>query len=181
MSKSNSSTSVSPLLCSLCPRTPRFSDMSHLLTHISSKSHLSHRFKLQIRSQSELEAKRQLDDFNDWYDNNGLEALLSERLAAKEVKKEAKMKKDKISKTANVSTILAPIVFESHLLKMKLLLMYIPSRRSRRKRGPRGKDLSWLQRRQSTVDLSLECIFGRRFRPHQEPSLTRMQNTKHLQ
>lgn len=76
-----------PLICSLCPKTPQFSDVSHLLTHISSKSHLSHRFKLQIRSQSELDARQKLEEFEVWYAENGLEDLLSERMAAKEQKK----------------------------------------------------------------------------------------------
>lgn len=75
-----------PLLCDLCPKKPRFSDVSHLLTHISSKSHLSNRFKLQIRSQGEPEARRLLADFDSWYADNGLEDLLSERMAAKEHK-----------------------------------------------------------------------------------------------
>jgi hypothetical protein len=79
-----------PLLCNLCPKRPTFSDVSHLLTHISSKSHLSNRFKLQIRSQTEYDARRLLDEFDRWYDENGLEDLLSERLAAKEQKKTTK-------------------------------------------------------------------------------------------
>lgn len=83
-------TSPIPLQCSLCPKAPYFSDISHLLTHISSKSHLSHRFKLQIRSQSEPEAELQLNIFNDWYDQYGLATLLSDRLAAKEHKKTTK-------------------------------------------------------------------------------------------
>jgi hypothetical protein len=96
---SNTNRSIQ-LLCSLCPKNPKFSDISHLLTHISSKSHLSHRFKLQIRSQSEIAAKKQLDDFDIWYHNNNLDVLLSERLAAKEQKKFAK---DKKSRMSNVS------------------------------------------------------------------------------
>ncbi len=79
-----------PLLCNLCPKNPRFSDVSHLLTHISSKSHLSNRFKLQIRSQGEVEAKKLLEDFDNWYAQHGLGDLLSDRLAAKEQKKAPK-------------------------------------------------------------------------------------------
>ncbi|RDW64743.1 hypothetical protein BP6252_10394 [Coleophoma cylindrospora] len=92
MSKSNS---LIPLICTLCPKNPNFSDLSHLLTHISSKSHLSNRFNLQIRSQTEPEAKEQLNVFDAWYDINGLENLLAERLAIKQVKKEAKNKKER--------------------------------------------------------------------------------------
>lgn len=81
------------LQCTLCPKTPQFSDVSHLLTHISSKSHLSHRFKLQIRAQSESAARQQLDDFDYWYHSNNLDVLLSGRLAAKEQKLSAKERK----------------------------------------------------------------------------------------
>jgi hypothetical protein len=83
-------TSNVPLQCILCPKLPTFSDISHLLTHISSKSHLSHRFKLQIRSQAEPEARQVLDNFETWYAENSLEDLLSDRLAAKEHKKATK-------------------------------------------------------------------------------------------
>ncbi|KFY29704.1 hypothetical protein V494_08529 [Pseudogymnoascus sp. VKM F-4513 (FW-928)] len=79
-----------PLLCSLCPKNPQFSDISHLLTHISSKGHLSCRFKLQIRCQGEPEARRQLDAYDAWYSDNSLEELLAERLATKEHKNTVK-------------------------------------------------------------------------------------------
>ena len=82
------------LQCTLCPKNPQFSDVSHLLTHISSKSHLSHRFKLQIRAQSESAARQQLDHFDQWYRSNNLDVLLSGRLAAKELKKAAKERKE---------------------------------------------------------------------------------------
>jgi hypothetical protein len=88
------------LNCSLCPKNPTFSDVSHLLTHISSKSHLSHRFKLQIRSSSDLQANDKLDNFDTWYHENGLDTLLADRLAAKDHKKTAK---DRKAKQANTS------------------------------------------------------------------------------
>ncbi|RDL40061.1 uncharacterized protein BP5553_00040 [Venustampulla echinocandica] len=90
-----------PLLCSLCEKNPQFSDVSHLLTHISSKGHLHSRFKLQIRSQTELEAKWQLDNYDLWYRSYGLDALLSERLAAKELKQAAKERKNRVSNVAD--------------------------------------------------------------------------------
>jgi hypothetical protein len=83
-----------PLICTLCPKNPNFSDTSHLLTHISSKSHLAARFKLQIRSQSEQEARDILDNFDAWYQDNNLDTLLSDRLAIKEQKKAAKERKN---------------------------------------------------------------------------------------
>lgn len=78
------------LQCNLCPKQPVFSDVSHLLTHISSKSHLAHQFKLQIRAHSEPDCKETLEAFHFWYRQNGLDALLSERLAAKDGKKSKK-------------------------------------------------------------------------------------------
>jgi len=86
-----------PLLCSLCPKSPTFSDISHLLTHISSKSHLSNIFKLKIRAQGEQEAKNKLDEFELWYNDNNLDALLSDRLATKDQKKANKEKKNRLS------------------------------------------------------------------------------------
>lgn len=82
-----------PLLCNLCPKAPTFSDVSHLLTHVSSKSHLSNRFKLQVRSQAEPDAKAQLEAFDGWYSANGIGDLLSERLAVKEQRLTIKRKR----------------------------------------------------------------------------------------
>ena len=80
------------LICYLCPKTPQFSDLSHLLTHISSKSHLSHRFKIQLKSKTEIAARIQLDNFENWYNVNDLDALLSDRMNTKENKKAIKKK-----------------------------------------------------------------------------------------
>ncbi|GME63020.1 Prenyltransferase/squalene oxidase [Neofusicoccum parvum] len=77
-------TSNIPLHCSICPRRPRFSDVSHLLTHIASKGHLSHYYKLQIRSASEEDARQQLDSYNTWYTEWGIEHLMSDRMSLKD-------------------------------------------------------------------------------------------------
>lgn len=79
-----------PLKCTLCPRKPNFSDVSHLLTHISSKSHLSHRFKAELRSHKEREAQEAIRQYDDWYERHGIRALLAERMIAKEQKKTGK-------------------------------------------------------------------------------------------
>jgi len=76
-----------PLKCTLCPKKPNFSDVSHLLTHISSKSHLSHRFKTELRSSTEREAREAIELYEDWYERHGIHVLLAERMAAKEQKK----------------------------------------------------------------------------------------------
>ncbi|KAK0655703.1 hypothetical protein B0T16DRAFT_315685 [Cercophora newfieldiana] len=79
-----------PLRCTLCPKRPNFSDVSHLLTHISSKSHLSHRFKAELMSHSEREAQEAIRLYDDWYERHGIRGLLAERMAAKEQKKTGK-------------------------------------------------------------------------------------------
>lgn len=72
------------LLCNICPKRPRFSDVSHLLTHVASKAHLSHYFKLQVRSHQEQQAETLLDDYNQWYKANNLAKLLSDRMSSKD-------------------------------------------------------------------------------------------------
>jgi hypothetical protein len=79
------------LRCILCPKNPTFSDISHLLTHISSKSHLAAKFKLQVESRNQQRAKDKLEDFEFWYTTNNLDEMLVDRLAAKEDKKKKKI------------------------------------------------------------------------------------------
>ncbi|KAI9843185.1 MAG: hypothetical protein M1837_006547 [Sclerophora amabilis] len=76
-----------PLHCTLCPKKPSFSDISHLLTHIASKGHLAHEFKLSIRTSTDHAAKQQLDAYQQWYDRHGLERLLTNRMVIKEARK----------------------------------------------------------------------------------------------
>ncbi|KAI9042284.1 uncharacterized protein KD926_005784 [Aspergillus affinis] len=75
------------LLCNICPKCPRFSDVSHLLTHVSSKAHLSHYFKLQVRSHQESQAVALLEEYDRWYKSNNLAKLLSDRMSSKDVRK----------------------------------------------------------------------------------------------
>ena len=73
--------------CSICPRQQTFSDISHLLTHVSSKGHLAHYHRLTVKSHQEIAAGVQLANYNQWYQENGLAQLLSERMLMKEAKK----------------------------------------------------------------------------------------------
>ncbi|CRG91249.1 protein geranylgeranyltransferase type II [Talaromyces islandicus] len=66
---------------SICNKKPRFSDQSHLLTHIASKAHLANYFKLQVKSRHDAEAFQELTDYDRWYQNYGLAKLLSDRMA----------------------------------------------------------------------------------------------------
>lgn len=72
-----------PLLCKICPKHPDFSDISHLLTHVSSKGHLAHLHKAQVRSGQEPAIRGQLDAYNQWYDQHHIERLLSQRMVLK--------------------------------------------------------------------------------------------------
>ena len=78
--------STFPLHCNICPKHPNFSDVSHLLTHVGSKGHLSHYFKIQVRSRQEPSVREQLHRFDTWYDENQIEKLLSQRMILKESK-----------------------------------------------------------------------------------------------
>ncbi|KAK4128928.1 hypothetical protein N657DRAFT_586429 [Parathielavia appendiculata] len=76
-----------PLRCIICPKKPNFSDLSHLLTHISSKSHLAHRFKVELKARDDRAALEQVRQYDTWCERYGVNALLAERMAAKEQKK----------------------------------------------------------------------------------------------
>lgn len=79
-----------PLKCTICPKQPIFSDVSHLLTHCSSKSHLAYRFKTELRSGKDEESREILEKYLRWEHASGIRDLLVERLDAKENKKPAK-------------------------------------------------------------------------------------------
>ncbi|MCJ1481825.1 hypothetical protein MMC06_001984 [Schaereria dolodes] len=72
-----------PLICIICPKKPTFSDISHLLTHVGSKGHLSSYFKAQVRSRQEPAIREQVLAYDRWYAENQLEKLLSERMISK--------------------------------------------------------------------------------------------------
>lgn len=76
-----------PLRCTLCPKKPNFSDLSHLLTHISSKSHLAHRFKAELKARDNRAVLEEVRQYDNWCEQYGINALLAERMAAKEQKK----------------------------------------------------------------------------------------------
>lgn len=74
-----------PLLCDLCPKKGQFSDISHLLTHISSKGHLSCRFTTDMKAKAgDINAAKKMRDFEKWYAENGIDGLLQDRITSKE-------------------------------------------------------------------------------------------------
>lgn len=78
------------LKCTICPKRQTFSDVSHLLTHVGSKGHLSHLHKLQVKSHQELAAAHSLAIYNQWFQEHGVAALLSERMQQKDQRRAEK-------------------------------------------------------------------------------------------
>jgi hypothetical protein len=73
-----------PLHCNICPRKPNFSDVSHLLTHISSKGHLSNYYKAKVRSTHEEASRFVVEAYDRWYADWDVEELMSERMNQKD-------------------------------------------------------------------------------------------------
>lgn len=144
--------SVIELKCHLCPKEPDFSDVSHLLTHISSKSHLAHRFNLQIRSQNQAECKVTLEKFENWYQRNNLDSLLSDRMAAKAQKTKAKK-----SRASNAST--ASMLSVSPLQIHTCWLLTVPRPRRRRNRRRRSELHQSPRKKCWHIPLSIERLF----------------------
>ena len=76
-----------PLECIICSEEHKYSDISHLLTHMSSKRHLAAEFKASVRARQDPVLGQKLHEFNQWYEQNNLTDLLAERLAKKDEKK----------------------------------------------------------------------------------------------
>lgn len=76
-----------PLHCCICPKKPTFSDVSHLLTHVASKGHLSHYYKVKVRSSHEKESKTIIDTYDTWYADWHVEELMSHRMDMKDKKR----------------------------------------------------------------------------------------------
>ena len=87
--------STIPLLCCVCPDTPRFSDLSHLLTHIASKGHLHQETQTKLKAHQDLAAATALSKYCQWYEQYSIESLLVERMRAKQLKETAKIKRSR--------------------------------------------------------------------------------------
>ncbi|KAK5624703.1 hypothetical protein RRF57_000419 [Xylaria bambusicola] len=77
-------TDLIPLTCFICPNNSQFSDLSHLLTHISSKGHLHNMFQLNLSREVDMSADVALTEFDRWYKQNNISALLRARKSARE-------------------------------------------------------------------------------------------------
>ncbi|KAH7023303.1 hypothetical protein EDB80DRAFT_36864 [Ilyonectria destructans] len=92
----NSAHKQIPLLCTVCPDAPRFSDVSHLLTHIASKGHLHHETQTKLKAHQDIAASVALRQYEVWYSQNGIETLLVERMKAKQVKEAARTRRNRV-------------------------------------------------------------------------------------
>ena len=75
-----------PLLCNICPKQPEFSDISHLLTHIASKGHLSHYFNAQVRGRQDEPTRLKVEAYDLWFKKHCIDQLLSQRMSTKDTK-----------------------------------------------------------------------------------------------
>ena len=73
-----------PLVCKLCPKAATFSDLSHLLTHVASKGHLSNHFKLGLAKDTDSAAAEALAAYEAWYAEFNLKDLLKTRSESRE-------------------------------------------------------------------------------------------------
>lgn len=101
-----------PLICMLCEKSPTFSDLSHLLTHVSSKSHLSRKFQLQLKGPTDPVVKLRLDQYDVWESMHGIQLLLTARQEAKEQKKETLLRRQRVP-SKDVSR--TPITINNHM------------------------------------------------------------------
>lgn len=76
-----------PLQCICCAKKPKFSDVSHLLTHVQSKGHLSQYYKLKIKAGSDTVARQVIDEFDQWYTDWNVEDLMQDRMSIKDKKR----------------------------------------------------------------------------------------------
>ncbi|TKA66873.1 hypothetical protein B0A55_08316 [Friedmanniomyces simplex] len=73
-----------PLECKICPKKPDFSDVSHLLTHVASKAHLSRYYQMKVKGSADDQSRRLVDDYDDWYERYSIDDLMRERLNQKD-------------------------------------------------------------------------------------------------
>lgn len=109
---SGSSNKQIPLLCTVCPETPRFSDVSHLLTHIASKGHLHHETQTKLKAHQDIAASVSLQQYEQWYKENGIEGLLVERMKAKQLKEATRNKRARGATSALTSSKVCSLEIE---------------------------------------------------------------------
>lgn len=80
-----------PLVCHICVKANgeqiHFSDQSHLLTHIASKSHLHREFGTRHKGAENPDLQLLVNRYDAWYAIYGIDALVKDRIKAKERKR----------------------------------------------------------------------------------------------
>jgi hypothetical protein len=76
-----------PLHCNICQKRPKFSDVSHLLTHVASKGHLSNYYKVKVRASTDPVSRALIEEYDQWYAEWNVEDLMSERMSLKDRKR----------------------------------------------------------------------------------------------
>lgn len=79
-----------PLVCHICQGNPTFSDVSHLLTHCSSRAHTKRHFDMKARALTELSAQQTLSIYDQWYEDFEIGPMINKRLREKDEKDQAK-------------------------------------------------------------------------------------------
>lgn len=79
-----------PLICHICERNPTFSDVSHLLTHCSSRAHTKRHFDVRARALTDATAKATLGTYDRWYEVHKIGPMINRRLMEKDAKDQAR-------------------------------------------------------------------------------------------
>ncbi|KAH6691564.1 hypothetical protein F5X68DRAFT_252599, partial [Plectosphaerella plurivora] len=74
------------LVCHICEGTPTFSDLSHLLTHCSSRAHTKRHFDMKARGLTDESAANKLRTYKTWYEANQIGPMINRRLVEKDAK-----------------------------------------------------------------------------------------------
>ncbi|KAI1470055.1 uncharacterized protein F4812DRAFT_470037 [Daldinia caldariorum] len=75
-----------PLVCYACEKIPKFSDLSHLITHVSSKAHLLELYNLRIKSYGNEACAAQARKFENWNQTYNIDQLVRQRMEARDEK-----------------------------------------------------------------------------------------------
>ncbi|KAI8964829.1 hypothetical protein F5Y11DRAFT_345028 [Daldinia sp. FL1419] len=75
-----------PLVCYACEKIPTFSDLSHLITHVSSKAHLLELYNLRIKSHGNDEYSARARRFHTWNETYNIDGLVRQRMEARDEK-----------------------------------------------------------------------------------------------
>jgi len=125
--------STVPLHCHICAKKPTFSDVSHLLTHIASKGHLSTYYKIKVKAAQDDAAKQLIENYDTWYATWNIENLMSERMSLKDQKRRPRGQSsarmlyiDVISRVSRSSADCTQLVRAHELGPQFLLILRMP-------------------------------------------------------